>query len=392
MQGRISKHLSLACEAGAVYRLLQQGVPKAELQIQKELLSAAFGPDPSASDAKFHPDARRRILAATQRHALGAVNASTALHLLAQTSAKGPRIAGGNTAEVSDLVLAVVAGAASPRDLAVASWAVARLGLASDSALAALENAAKAAAEEMDGQDLANVCWAFATMRPFRNGSDLEDPLLAQLAEVASHKAHTMSPRHLAIVTWSLAKARVRHEDFCWSAAGAVKSSKAAKWLPQDLANFLWAFAVLRLDRQIAPLDVVAARAAELNWDKFRPQELSIAMWAAYSLGIRDFRGSSALAVKRMLQHAAREIRNHGAKDFEPQHLMNAAWALARWQRHCRLNGLPQECKDYVCRPALRVLATEAAHHAHHFRAREMSRLVWALASQSCYSAWETRG
>ncbi|CAJ1456130.1 unnamed protein product, partial [Effrenium voratum] len=94
--------------------------------------------------------------------------------------------------------------------------------------------------------------------------------------------------------------------------------------------------------------------------------------------------GSSALAVKRMLQHAAREIRNHGAKDFEPQHLMNAAWALARWQRHCRLNGLPQECKDYVCRPALRVLATEAAHHAHHFRAREMSRLVWALASQSC--------
>ena len=34
------------------------------------------------------------------------------------------------------------------------------------------------------------------------------------------------------------------------------------------------------------------------------------------------------------------------------------------------------------------MLATEAAHHAHHFRAREMSRLVWALASQSCYSAW----
>ena len=44
--GRISKHLSLACEAGAVYRLLLSGVSKSELEIQKELLTAAFGHDP----------------------------------------------------------------------------------------------------------------------------------------------------------------------------------------------------------------------------------------------------------------------------------------------------------------------------------------------------------
>jgi len=30
-------------------------------------------------------------------------------------------------------------------------------------------------------------------------------------------------------------------------------------------------------------------------------------------------------------------------QDFEPRHVMNAAWALARWQRHCRLMGWPQE-------------------------------------------------
>lgn len=66
-------------------------------------------------------------------------------------------------------------------------------------------------------------------------------------------------------------------------------------------------------------------------------------MWSAYRLGVRDGRGASVRAVKRMLQHGAREIRVRQALGFEPRQLMNAAWALARWQRHCRLQGWPQE-------------------------------------------------
>mmetsp|Transcript_51238 Transcript_51238/g.115073 ORF Transcript_51238/g.115073 Transcript_51238/m.115073 type:complete len:194 (-) Transcript_51238:23-604(-) len=91
-----------------------------------------------------------------------------------------------------------------------------------------------------------------------------------------------------------------------------------------------------------------------------------------------------------MLQHSAREIRNSGAKDFEPRHIMNAAWALARWQRHCRLLGWPQELKPYVCRPALRILMAEACCRLDHFAARELSRLVWAVSSQSCLRLRET--
>jgi hypothetical protein len=37
-------------------------------------------------------------------------------------------------------------------------------------------------------------------------------------------------------------------------------------------------------------------------------------MWAAYTLGVVDGRGASIRAVKRMLQHAAREIRVRGAE------------------------------------------------------------------------------
>lgn len=46
-----------------------------------------------------------------------------------------------------------------------------------------------------------------------------------------------------------------------------------------------------------------------------RVQELSIAMWAAYSLGVAERKGSAQRAVKRMLQHGAREIRVRLAKD-----------------------------------------------------------------------------
>ena len=48
--------------------------------------------------------------------------------------------------------------------------------------------------------------------------------------------------------------------------------------------------------------------------------------------------------------------------------------ALSRWQ----------ECKDYVCRPALRILMEEAAKNFQSFRPHELSKLIWAVSSQSC--------
>ena len=52
---RISKHLSLACEGGAVYRLLLQGVSQQELEIQQDLLTAAYGAEVRLS--RLHPAA-----------------------------------------------------------------------------------------------------------------------------------------------------------------------------------------------------------------------------------------------------------------------------------------------------------------------------------------------
>ncbi|CAE7242125.1 slc44a2 [Symbiodinium sp. CCMP2456] len=365
-------------KAGATYRLLNQGVSKLDLQIQSEILAAAFGKDPtSVLDA----GATSRILRTvhTWKDKLGAVNASTALHLLAQSSQSTdalPRL----HQESAELVLSTVAGNAQPRDLAIASWAAARLRLeragCADRALQALNIAALACAARMDGQDMANIAWAFATMQL------QAEELLTVLAEEASTKLQQFEPKHMVVLTWALAKAKVRSEDFCWAAASETQRSKASKWMPQDISNFLWANAVLRCEAPV-PMEILAARAADLHWKQFRPQELSISMWGAYTLGVHG-RGPTTRAVKRMLQHAAREIRTSGAQDFEPRHIINAAWSLARWQRHCRLMGWPQELKPYVCRPALRVLLGEAARDLQKFAARELSRLMWAGASQSC--------
>jgi len=57
---------------------------------------------------------------------------------------------------------------------------------------------------------------------------------------------------------------------------------KAENWMPQDLSNFLWASASLRCDVPL-PLDVLAARAADLRWHHFKPQELLIVGYGGIS-------------------------------------------------------------------------------------------------------------
>lgn len=317
---RISKHLSLACEGGAVYRLLLQGVSQQELGIQQDLLTAAYGAEVRLS--RLHPAAPSRLLQTVQRHQakLGAVNASTALHLLAQAVPSASPASPVSASVAGALLSAASQPTAEPRDLAVASWASAKLQLSNCDALQALQDAIQASAERLDGQDVANVCWAFASM----DSSVASQPhFFAPLADAAVPKIRDhFSARHVAITCWALAKVRLPHDDFILAAAGAMQGSKADGWMPQDLSNFLWSSAALRCDLPL-PLELIAQRAAQLTWQQFKPQELSICMWAAYTLGVVDGRGASIRAVKRMLQHAAREIRVRGAEDFEARHLLN---------------------------------------------------------------------
>lgn len=56
---------------------------------------------------------------------------------------------------------------------------------------------------------------------------------------LTAHTHHHRSPwiwngRHLAILTWALAKTKLRHETLMKSVAEAFESSQGAEWMPQD--------------------------------------------------------------------------------------------------------------------------------------------------------------
>ena len=199
-------------------------------ETQEELLSADAGGD-------LLEAARRRL------PRMSAANASTALHLLARRAPGSGRAADAGAADAcGGLVRRVVADpGAQPRDLAIASWALVRLGAREEEPLAELARAVAGRAPELDAQDCANVAWAFAALR-----AGCSHAVLLDVAARAAELARTCEPRHLVGVAWALGSARVRHEDFFWAAASAARDSRAAHWVPQDVANFLWAVAVVR--------------------------------------------------------------------------------------------------------------------------------------------------
>lgn len=349
---------------GVVYRLLKDGVSERALKIQQQLLDVA-------------PE-HNRLASVTASHLteMDTTNASTALHLLAQHAGLSME----DKALASPLVEKILGDPkVQPRDVALAAWSLARLAVKDEVVLAALASAVRSSMDELNGQDAAQVAWAFATLQTAQGES-----LLSDVANSASRRLDDFSPRHVVGVLWALGAARVRNEDYCWAAAAVTESTKANQWVSQDVANFLWAFAVLGCEAP-PPLVVIVSCAAELGWRHFQPQELSTCMWAAMTLGRRDPRPAARSSVQRLLQHAARELRDASrVQQLECQHLANVAWALARWQRHCRFSGWPQACKPATVRPVLRALAKEAAPRLSEFGSRELSRFIWALGAESC--------
>lgn len=372
----ISKHL--ANETGTVYRLLRQNIPRPQLELQHQLVRAAKlqqGPGP--------------ILGVVQNHVqdFHAVNSGTALHLLVQSTQEYRSNDGTTMSQMLQAVRAecprllnriLVDVEKKPRDLATAAWSLAHLAVSHEETLAKLAREVEKAAGHFEGQDVANTMWAFTKLYVRHSR-----PLLGTLANVAMTHLKDYEPRHLVGAAWALANSRVLHEDYFWIAARIAQETRAKHWGPQDISNFLWAYATLRCEAP-PPLESLVSRAAALGWHKFLPRELSITMWAVMTLGIRDSRPSVHSCVQRLLQHTARHLRDVRPQDFEPQHFTNAAWALSRWQRHCRLFGWPQECKAATCRPALRSLANAAANRTAEFKSAELARFLWALGSQAC--------
>eukprot|EP00927_Polykrikos_kofoidii_P078424 TRINITY_DN75246_c0_g1_i1.p1 TRINITY_DN75246_c0_g1~~TRINITY_DN75246_c0_g1_i1.p1 ORF type:complete len:486 (+),score=61.33 TRINITY_DN75246_c0_g1_i1:157-1614(+) len=410
----ISKHL--ANEKGAVYRLLAQGnATRIQLEIQRELIAAApaaavviaKGDEGVDAVAQGHGVASvTAAIAAAEPHQqndwpwsvlevvmhrgekMGSINASTALHLLAHGANEDTAIADASSYKATairgachDLTARVVADVATkPRNLSIAAWSLARLAFRDDAPLVALATAVCAVAKDFNSQDAANVAWAYARLKSSQ--PECQD-VLAAIGDRAAEEASIYQSRHIALIAWALASSRLKHQDFYWAVSSTTEASQAAKWSSADLAKLLWSFARVRCDAP-PPLEATAARARQFRSELYGLQDVTLLMWAAGTLGATEARPAARMAARQLLDDGATRLRRGGALGLEARHLTSAAWALSRWQRHCRLTGWRQELKSSTCRAALHTLATVVSTRLADFRGDELARFLWALGSQGC--------
>ncbi|CAJ1456015.1 unnamed protein product [Effrenium voratum] len=124
---------------------------------------------------------------------------------------------------------------------------------------------------------------------------------------------------------------------------------------PQQIANALWAFAVLNF--QPKELLQLLCRYGAERLDSFLPQNVSNSIWALGTLGF---------AYPRLLELVPRHVEAN-VRDYTPQDLSNTCWAYARLQQQCD--------------PLFRLIIKESLIQLPRFKPQNMSNLVWACAT-----------
>eukprot|EP00929_Paragymnodinium_shiwhaense_P108604 TRINITY_DN74918_c0_g1_i1.p1 TRINITY_DN74918_c0_g1~~TRINITY_DN74918_c0_g1_i1.p1 ORF type:complete len:883 (-),score=172.66 TRINITY_DN74918_c0_g1_i1:444-3092(-) len=158
-----------------------------------------------------------------------------------------------------------------------------------------------------------------------------------------------------------------REEDGGRTPAEQVRSTEGVRCLlkhvwhftvrcrPQQLANSIWACAVLQI-HETDLLDRICQYAAK-RASGYTSQNMANTMWA---LGALSHQHEELLNI--CLRYAEAQV-----KEFSPQDLANTCWAFARLQRPCE--------------KLFQLLLHESILRLHEFQAQNMSNLVWACAT-----------
>ena len=274
---------------------------------------------------------------------------------------------------------------------------------------------------------IANLLWALAKL--VENGLLKLDqgglangaltallPQVVQVAQVESHQAGFI-PHHIANLLWALAKLvenGLLKLDQGGLANGAVMvllpqvvqvaqvESHQAGFIPQAVANLLWALAklvengLLKLDQgglangaltALLP-QVVQVAQVESHQAGFKPQGIANLLWALAKLvengmlkldqgGLAN--GALTALLPQVVQMA--QVESHQA-GFIPQHIANLLWALAKLVE----NGLLQLDQGDLANGALTALLPQVVQvaqvesHQAGFFPRYIANLLWALA------------
>lgn len=126
----------------------------------------------------------------------------------------------------------------------------------------------------------------------------------------------------------------------------------------QDVANSLWALAILQEDDSSALATLTSCRSIRQPTG-FKAQEISNSIWAMaiFSWGGMQ-QNASCLAVEALRTH----------QQLEPQHVANITWSIAKLS---------------ICINDFDPVADKIHHNLEQFKAQELSNISWALAAAS---------
>lgn len=244
-----------------------------------------------------------------------------------------------------------------PRTLSTLAWATAKLAIHSKTASFGAVFGAPVAAKvgKMNGHEISNTCWAFATACEHER-DDLEHVLTA-IAKGVEQQLMTLSARQVATIVWSFATLHFKNEALLKMLAKRARKV-AEEMNAQDLDNLSWGCARLEFSSRRL-MQAVATTAEKLlleNPASFSAKNMANLIWATAKLGCEG--------MEYYLAVIARAAKNR-LHEFNARDLANAAWGLVTLSV-----PVPR---------FLRCVAKEAALRVDSFNAQECSKLLWAL-------------
>lgn len=204
---------------------------------------------------------------------------------------------------------------------------------------------------QLEARQLANICWACATL-----GLKPEPQWLERISQQMIY----LKPQHFSIMLWSLA-ASCQHPGNEWMQQLLSASMTALPACqPEHLATLMWSLATLGVEP--TPTWLTAwTKAVTVGQQVWRPQDIQMTLWALVNMG------SVADATAKQLVPLLCERVQH-AGEFDIQAISSTLWAFAKLAHR----PSPRE---------LAVVLNMVRTKAHLFNGQAVSNTLWALAA-----------
>ena len=203
---------------------------------------------------------------------------------------------------------------ATPRQLAKASMAYAKLGTLHPKLMDAVADAVLALeqpfAASLNPQDVANLAWSFSKLGCKKKR--LFDALSAAFIAHLRDDDDSFSSQQLTMIVCAFGLLGFKDESMLNTAMGAMSKERVAEFNPRDLTNTAWALAALGVNAEAKPKLVERiGRTARKRLDDFNSQELLKFLGAFERLGGSDVRLARAVSKQRILSYEFPALSTH---------------------------------------------------------------------------------